>query len=60
MGEFIKEHWVVLLLGVVALAEVVVRLTPTKKDDTILEKIKLLLDIFLPNKKKSGGTFKSQ
>ncbi len=58
--EFFKDNWVPLLLGLIGLAEVVTRLTPTKKDDSILEWVKKLLDVFLPNNKKEGGTFKSQ
>jgi len=58
--EFFKDNWVPLLLGLVGLAEVVTRLTPTKKDDTILEWVKKLFDVFLPNNKRDGGTFKSQ
>ena len=58
--EFFKDNWIPLLLGLIGLTEVITRLTPTKKDDTILEWVKKLLDVFLPNNKKEGGTFKSQ
>ncbi len=53
--EFLKNNWVPLLLGLIGLAEVVTRLTPTKKDDSILEWVKKLLDVFIPNLKKGGG-----
>lgn len=54
--EFFKENWVALLFGLIALAEVVTRLTPTEKDNTILEWVKKLLGVVLPNRKKDGGT----
>ena len=49
--EFIKENWLVLLLGLVGFWEVIVRLTPTTKDDTILEFIKSLIGIIPTNRK---------
>ena len=53
--DFIKEHWVALLFGLLGFAEVVTRLTPTKKDDTILQWIKSILDVIIPNLAKGGG-----
>lgn len=56
MFDFIKENWVALLFGLLAFVEVIVRLTPTTKDDTVLEWIKKILDVFIPNRAKGGGT----
>lgn len=60
MLEFITEHWVALLFGLLGFAEVVTRLTPTKKDDTILQWVKSILDVIIPNLKKGGGTLPSK
>lgn len=56
MLDFIKTNAVILLWGLIALVEVVTRLTPTTKDDTILTWIKTILDAIIPNKSASGGT----
>ena len=60
MIEFIKTNWFALLMGVLGLAEVITRLTPTEKDNTVLEWVKKALGIVFPNKKAGGGTFKSE
>lgn len=59
VGEFLKEHWLALLIGVLAFAEVITRLTPTKRDDTILEWIKQIIGVIFPNRKVGGGSFRS-
>lgn len=53
--EALKDNWLPLVLALIALAEVVVNLTPSKKDNSILLKIKNLLGMFIPNVKKGGG-----
>ncbi len=58
MVEFLKEHWVALLFGFLGFVEIITRLTPTKKDDTVLEWVKKVLDIFIPNRASGGGTLK--
>lgn len=47
--SWIQSHWDDLLAiygGIVAVATVVVKLTPTQKDDAILAKIVKIFDIF--------------
>lgn len=47
--EFIQAHWADILAiygAVVALATIIVRLTPTQADDAILGKIVRVLDAF--------------
>jgi len=56
--EFLQTNWIELLFGVIALAEVVVRLTPTKKDDSILEWVIKLVSFLIPNRKDGGGKHK--
>lgn len=56
MIEILKENYLVLIPAILGLLEVIVRLTPTEKDNSVLEWIKKLLNIFIPNNKKDGGT----
>ena len=59
--EWINENsamLISLLAAVIGLAEVIVRLTPSEKDNSILKKIIDVLLFFLPNLKKGGGRFK--
>ncbi len=49
MLDWILNHWTDLLAiygGVVAIATIIVKLTPSTKDDSILEKIIKILDHF--------------
>ena len=58
MLQFIQEHWVALLLALLAFIEVIVRLTPTEKDNTIFAIVKRIINLFIPNRKKAGGLFR--
>ena len=50
------------ILAVFALAEAVVRITPSEKDNSIVNKVvsvgTYLIDLVLPNRSKEGGFFK--
>jgi hypothetical protein len=48
--------WQEIALALVAVFEIVVRLTPTDKDNTILAKIIWVLNKVIPNNKSKGGT----
>ncbi len=48
--------WQEIVLAVVAVFEVIVRLTPSEKDNTILAKIIWVLNKIIPNRKKNGNT----
>ena len=59
--NWIIENWmdvIAIVTGLIAVAEVIVRLTPTEKDNSILLKIKNILNAVIPNKSKNGGNFK--
>ncbi len=56
--QFITGHLAELIFGFLAFAEIIVRLTPTKKDDSILNFIVTIIDALFPNRKKDGGKFK--
>lgn len=56
--EWVINNWaeiLAILVALVPLLDIVVRLTPTKKDDTLLGYVKKILDTFFPNKKSGGG-----
>ena len=55
MIEFISENWIVLLTSLIGVAEVIVRLTPSEKDNSILNLIKRLIDVIIPNFHSGGG-----
>lgn len=55
MIEFVTKNWIALLTGLVALIEVIVRLTPTKKDDSIFNFLKKLFDFLIKNRRHDGG-----
>ncbi|MDP1812343.1 MAG: hypothetical protein Q8K66_13155 [Sediminibacterium sp.] len=57
MIQLIQNNWAIILLAVLPIAEVIVRLTPTKSDDTVLNFVKKIFDLVIPNNKKGGGTF---
>ena len=56
--EFIVNNWQWLLAATVGVAEIVVNITPTKKDNSILNSVVKVIDALIPNNKKGGGKFK--
>jgi len=48
--------WTTLLWSLIAIFEVIVRLTPSEKDNSILTKVVWLLNKIIPNNKKDGNT----
>ena len=54
MLEILKANWYVIIVAIIAFAEVIVRLTPTSKDDSIVNWIKRVIDVLVPNKTKRG------
>lgn len=56
-SDFMKQNWGVLLMGFLSFLELIVRLTPTEKDNSILNFISKLLNYILPNLKKGGERF---
>lgn len=50
-----KSNWVGLVLALFTIAEAVVRLTPSEKDDSLINLLKRWVDKFLPNRAVGGG-----
>ncbi|HCY41019.1 MAG TPA: hypothetical protein DHV48_06635 [Prolixibacteraceae bacterium] len=57
-GNFLIENWGVLLLGLLGFFDLVVRLTPTEKDNSIVNFLMTIFNAIIPNFKKGGGSFK--
>lgn len=55
--DFFLANLSTIILALFALAEVIVRLTPTEKDNSILSFLKRLVDWLIPNISKGGGKF---
>ena len=58
VSEFISSNGpgiIAIVLGVYGIAEIIVRLTPTKTDDKLLERAGDLLKKAIPNNKAVGG-----
>lgn len=57
-SNFLKDNWIALVFGLFGFADVVTRLTPTEKDNSILNWLFTLFNALIPNLKKGGGSFK--
>lgn len=53
-----KEYWLEIASATLVLAEIIARITPTKKDNTIVGFLKRVLDFIIANKRKDGGVHK--
>ena len=53
---FLKEHWIALIIGVMAFVKVVVNLTPSEKDNKIFAWLDSVIHRIIPNLKQGGGT----
>lgn len=56
-GNFFQENWGVLVLSLLGFFDVVARLTPTTKDNSIVNLLVTVLNAIIPNFKKGGGVF---
>lgn len=53
--DVLAENWAVVLTATLVFAEAIVKITPSEKDNSILNFIKKILDFVLPNIRKGGG-----
>ena len=56
-GNFFTNNWGALLMGLLGFADLVARLTPSEKDNSILNFLSTILNAIIPNLKKGGGSF---
>ena len=57
-GNFFSDNWGALLMGILGFIDLIARLTPTEKDNSIVNFLMTLLNSIIPNLKKGGGSFK--
>jgi len=55
--SIIVENWGILSLGLMSFIEIIVRLTPSEKDNSIFNFVSKILNALVPNRRKAGGTF---
>ena len=53
--DFIIENWAALALAVIVLADTIVSLTPSTRDDQVLGYIKAIFNALTKSDKKKGG-----
>ena len=56
--NFLTDNWGVLLLGLLGFFDLVARLTPTEKDNSIVNFLLTVFNAIIPNFRKGGGSFK--
>ena len=54
-GNFFTRNWGALVMGLLGFADLVTRLTPTEKDNSIVNFLVSVLNAIIPNLKKGGG-----
>ena len=54
-GNFFSRNWGALLMGLLGFADLVTRLTPSEKDNSILNFLSSVINAIIPNLKKGGG-----
>ena len=52
MTDFIIENWAALLIGVLALAKVIVNLTPTESDNKVFSWFDILINAIISDRRK--------
>ena len=57
-GNFFSDNWGALVMGILGFIDLVTRLTPTEKDNSIVNFLMTLFNAIIPNFKKGGGSFK--
>jgi len=55
--EIITENLWEIITAALLIFELIVRLTPTTKDNSIYNLVKRIVDALIPNKKNGGGKF---
>ena len=56
-GNFFLQNWGALTMGLLAFFDVVTRLTPTTRDNSIVNLLATIINAIIPNFKKGGGKF---
>ena len=54
-GNFFLNNWGALLMGLLGFSDLIARLTPSAKDNSIINFISSVINAVIPNLKKGGG-----
>ena len=57
-GNFLLDNWGAILIGLLGFFDLIARLTPSEKDNSIVNFLMSLFNTLIPNLKKGGGSFK--
>jgi hypothetical protein len=57
-GNFFSNNWGAMLMGILGFVDLVARLTPSEKDNSIVNFLMSLFNAVIPNLKKGGGSFR--
>jgi hypothetical protein len=57
-GNFFSDNWGALVMGILGFIDMVARLTPSEKDNSIINFLMTLFNAIIPNFKKGGGSFR--
>jgi hypothetical protein len=57
-GNFFSDNWGALVMVILGFVDLVARLTPSEKDNSIVNFLMTLFNAIIPNFKKGGGSFK--
>jgi hypothetical protein len=55
--KYFLDNWGTWLLGIMGCAELIARITPTQKDNSIVNFLMSVFNALVPNLKKGGGSF---
>ena len=56
-GNFFTNNWGALLMGLLGFSDLIARLTPSAKDNSIINFLTSVINAIIPNLKKGGGSF---
>jgi hypothetical protein len=56
MKDFLIEHWVTLVIGLMAFVKVVVNLTPSIQDDKVFGLLDDIINSVIPNRRRPTDT----
>lgn len=57
LGKFLSRNWGALSLGFMGFLDLVARLTPSEKDNSVINFLHSVINALVPNLKKGGGKF---
>ena len=56
-GNFFSENWGAMVIGLLGFFDLLARLTPTTRDNSIVNFLTAMINAIIPNFKKGGGSF---